>query len=663
MRFAWSRTRTLSLALSLSTLVTVAARSQESTPLQDLLNGAAAAEQARQYEQAASLYERALASPALSGQVPGVAIEARTRLATDYYLLHRYQDSLNSLPNDDRKTSSSESWPAQAWLVAGLDRLELGEVPEAENALRKTLELNPDSGTARLALGDALARAGRMADAALEYAEQTRRTPSQPDAWYKLGLAYAQLSTAVAQDFANRRPSDPVGQLLLAEGLVDQGDDLSAARALFRLLHADPKQLQANADLGAALLELGYPKAAEGRFQKELAANPDCPSAELGLAETASLRGDWTAVNSSLGRLHRTAPGEFARLVELQAPGTLRDAWRRGTLTLPPSFSSSSIGGLWKAWLSGADTLPDLGTETAGSSCARVAGKTAAAPGLWLPEACYRVLRARLIAKKELTLEERLKLPEAEFRLDHAEAARREAERLLRSQPSSGWGVYWLSQSYGALAQDCFAKVTAQKSDSARVHEMLAHYWAGRHYYPRAQSEYLAAVQLAPELPDLHLGLATVYMASSQWTEAEQELKRTLELAPASGLANYELGDAYVEQQRWDLALDPLRKAAQDPTLAAKARVELARAESENGDIGRAVEDLLPVLGEDRDGQVHYRLAELYRKLGDKEKMREALAAFRKLQQASLDAGQSELDELDREREAPANPAAPPGPP
>src|SRR5215831_6542463 len=157
--------------------------------LQSELRIAATAEQAGHYEEAATLYQRLLLSIPDSSQAdPSLVVHVRTRLATDYYLLHRYRESLEAVAPLTAKGSRYNHLPAQAWLVQGLDCLELGQLPEAMASLRRTLELNPDSGTARLALGDVLARSGRIHEAVKEYEEQTERTPSLPDAWYKLGL-------------------------------------------------------------------------------------------------------------------------------------------------------------------------------------------------------------------------------------------------------------------------------------------------------------------------------------------------------------------------------------------------------------------------------------------------------------------------------------------
>jgi len=624
----------------------------QDSKLQDVLGAAASAERAGQYEQAARLYQQALSSPDLPSADLAAAVDVRTRLATDYFLLHRYEDSLKAVAPLTSGGSRSARAPAQAWLVDGLDRLELGQLAQAEASLRKALSVNPDSGTARLALGDALARDGRMEEAAKLYEQETQRTPSQPDAWYKLGLAYAQLSTKVARSYQEKHADDLVGQQLAAEGLVDQGDDLAAARSLFRLLHLSPTQPQLNADLGAALVELAYPKAAEEHFRQELAHNPECHEARLGVAETATLRGDWAQVASALDALNNSQPRQFKLLLELQPPGTLRDASRRGTINVPAEFAASPAGALWKTWLEGADTLPSFAPSPATPGCARGSSEARNALGVWLSDNCYEALRESLANQKALSSQQRLKLAEAEFRTGHWEAALRHAQEVFQADPSSGWAVYWISKAYGMLAQDCFEKVTSQNPDSARVHEMLAHYWSGRHYYPRAKAEYLAAIKMAPELPDLHLGLATVQLASSDWEGAEAELKRTLQLAPGSTLAEYELGDAYLQQQRFDLAAEHLRKAVSDTTLGIKVRIDLAEAESESGQTDKAIEDLLAIAGQDQDGQVQYRLAKLYHKLGDKQREKEALLAFRRLQDASIQASGSELVELDQEREA-----------
>jgi tetratricopeptide (TPR) repeat protein len=611
------------------------------------LQAASVAERSGRYEEAAALYQQFLSRTDDSSADPSTLVHARTRLATAYFLLHRYRESLEAVAPLTSNKSRYAGVPAQAWLVDGLDRLELGQLPEAIASFERTLALNPASGTARLALGDAFVRSGRLEEAAREYEEQTRAT-SVPDAWYKLGLAYARLAAQVSEDFTQKFPASAVGQQLAAEALLATGDDQGAAGVLLRLLRQVSTQPQSHADFGAALLELGYTKAAEDQFREELSQDPDCPLARLGLAETASLRGDWEGAVSSIERAARSNARELARLLELPPPGPLRDAWRQGKVRLPPRLSESPGGKLWKSWLGNSGSLPMSARADAGRSCSLPSSKAASTPGLWLSEACYQRLRVSLRSKKPLSPEERIKLAEAEFRLGGYQAARRQAKQVLESNPRNEWGVYWLSKSYDELAQSCFSKVASLNPESARVHQMLGDYYARRHNLPRAKAEYVAAIQLAPDLPDLHLGLGTVCWADGEWTEAEKELERTLELAPGSAVAHYELGNAYVQQRRWQSAIDHLRRIVDDPAVGVKARLDLATAEAEMGQVRRAIEELLPVAGKDQDGEIHYRLAALHRKLGEKDQAQEALATFKRLQNASPKVDRRELEALDR---------------
>jgi tetratricopeptide (TPR) repeat protein len=241
------------------------------------------------------------------------------------------------------------------------------------------------------------------------------------------------------------------------------------------------------------------------------------------------------------------------------------------------------------------------------------------------------------------------KLAEADFRLGDYEASRAEAERLRNRQQRNAWAAWWLAHSYDALAYACFEKLASINPNSARVHEILAQTDAEHYQWNRAEKEYEEAIRLEPTLPDLHLGLGTAYWQAGQWTEAERELKTTLELNPASAVANYELGDALVEQHQWQAAIPCLQKAIQDEAVAYRARLDLAQAEEETGDARLAIEDLLPVAAQDRVGVLHYRLAILYRKVGEITQAQTALAQSQHLRQDSAQKAQLDVQQAEEE--------------
>ena len=628
-------------------------RVDSQTTYQEELKLANEASNSKRFEEAISHYRRVFEDTASRAIPRSVLVEAQTGLASAYFMLHRYRESLDTLKPliPSSEIASRKQIPSEAWLVQGLDYLELNQLADAIYSFRQCLARDPNSANARLALGDALARSDRLEEAAKEYEDQTRRTPSLADAWYKLGLAHSALADGLLGDSERKSSGNVVALQLVAEELLNKGSNLLAAKSLFHLLHDAASHAGAHADLGHALLELGYAKSAESQFHKELAVDPNSPLAQFDLAQIAALRGDWDEVSAELGKVSGLYPRAFRLLLEFPPAGLLRQAWIEKKTQIPTTFAGSSSGELWKAWLDGSEVTaaPAQKKTSASGSCL---GNILSPPGAWLPEACYEVLRVRLRTQKALSAEEKAKLAETEFRLGHYQAALQAASLTLQADGDSDWGAYWLTKSQGALADECFARVAALNPDSPRVHQMLAKQYAVGLEYAKAKAEYEAAIRLAPDLADLHLGLGTMYWRTDDWPQAEKEFLKALDLAPASAMARYRLGNTYVQESRWDDAIEQLRRVANDASVSVSARLDLAKAESELGQTREAIRDLLPLVAQDSDGEVHFRLAALYRKVGDGTRAQEALEVFRKLRAAALQADKDELDELDREQGA-----------
>lgn len=649
------------------------------------LTAAAAAEKSGDYEQAARKYREFLATVGSSTPTSAV-IEGRTRLATALFMLHRYRESLEALdplgfpssrrPNPGTQTSSQQAKaagiPAQAWLVRGLDDLELNQLAEAIRSLRRALALDEASGTARLALGDALARNGELNEAADVYREQLQRAPGTVDAWYKLGSVYEELAGKLTGEFARKQGNEVLVSQLSAEQALDRGDYWGAVKALFPVVkpasRADrgaskPKtgsfpapavrapafQPGLHATFGAALLQLGYPYAAEREFQAELSRDPGCLPAELGMVQIEALRSNWDAALDIFGRLMTLYPVELARQLESPPVSLLAEAVKKQQASLPAQLANSAAGKLWNEWLASAGLDSRSRLDSAPGSCPAPPPQQEQKPGYWMSEACLTQLLNRLGARKNLNESERHQRAEAEYRLGDYQAAADDSRALLREAPADSWAYYWLVKSYSALGGVCFEKLAEVGPDSARVHEILARYHSDRQQLAAARTEYEAALRLDPALPDLHLGLGTVYWQSGDWTRAEAELSKALELSPGSGVAAYELGDCFVQQHQWQAAASPLERALLDPAVERRARLDLAKAQAELGETGPAIKNLTLLAVGDRDGEVHYRLATIYRKIGDPARAQEALAQSEALRKASDQLGPGQIEALEQE--------------
>jgi tetratricopeptide (TPR) repeat protein len=620
-----------------------------------------------QLEQTAATYEKFLHEPPAGTSKASVA-EIRARLGTIYFLLHRYQDSLQVFEGispevacslkSARRTPSANAWlsvPAQVWLVGGMDDLGLNRIPEATACLRRAVQLQPKNATARLALGDALARSNRMEDALKEYEQQTRQTPQLTEAWYKLGLAHSFIAAQPASATPARNQGVVLRQME-AEQSINQGRYLDGAHALSRLVRDAPNQPGIHAALGHALLEIGYPESAESQLRKELVVDPANPRAHLDLAQTAALRGNWEEVRKQLTAVSAAQPLALTRLLQMVPSGMVQQAWDQKKMHIPDEFAETSIGGLWRAWMEQSQLIQVRGSvgDAGGAKCP-VGTSAAQAPGFWLPEDCYGQLIASLTQAKETSLSKRIKLAEAQFRMERYDSALQTARSILNSDREDEWGLYWFRNAHRALARQCLLKVADLDPNSARAHQMLAQDYAAWLQYPRAKKEYQAAIALAPGQSDLHLGLGTAYWRTDDLPQAEKELKLTLELAPESALARYELGDIYIQQTEWEQAFEQLRKVPPNSSVVYESTLDLAKAESELGKTSEAIDSLLAVASRDQDGQAHFLLASLYRKLGETEHAQQALETFKQLRATSVQAEKDDWGTLQEDQAAHTN--------
>jgi len=635
-------------------------------------------ESPEQIAHAAARYESFLADPPPSTPLSELTA-VRVRLGTAYFMLDRYPDSLKALAPvlavDSQKPASAAAasgritstdpnvslMRAQAWLVCGLDHLKLNQAADAVSPLRRALALNAANANARLALGDALARSNRMEEAEKQYEEQLRMTPSLPDAWYKLGMVHIQLAADWRSALTKKSESSALSQQLIAESMLAGEQNWDAARVLLQLSKAAPGTPGVHADLGRALFALGYAKSAANEFRNELSFDPEDPVAMLGLAQSAVLQEQWRDANAELDRLADSHLQQLARLAESAPAGPLRQAWNDGTVKLPPNAAATPEGMFWKSWLAGssltADTLSSLSGHP--TACISLSPVEEATPGQWLSESCYRRLSKQLQSRRQLSSAAQVKLVEALFRLGEYNQAMQQAQTLLRSRRDDEWGAYWLSKAHSELAGDCFVKLAMLDPSSPRVHQMLAERYMGWGQFSQAVAEYQMAIRLAPSLPDLYLGLGDTYTRMLDWPDAVTQYKKTIELAPGSLAAQAQLGHAYVKLGQWKLAIAQLSQIPNSAPQALTVRLDLATAEDLAGETRQAIADLLPFQSEDKDGEVHYRLAVFYRRIGDLGHAKEAMQSFQSLRAAELAVSHEEIQALEDEKQS-SNAAIPP---
>jgi len=645
-------------------LVAAVAYSFAQVSTRNELAAASAAEKAGRYSEAAKHYEDFLA--ATPPRVPANEIaNARLHLAIDQFMAHCYQESLHALVPliESASNRTRDHLPAKVWIIAGLDELELNKLDNAIRDLRWGLLADPASGTARLALGDALARSGHLVEAIHQYREQAKRTPAVVEVWYKIGMAEEVLAKISRKQFEQTNSESPISRLLEAHQSLERDDGLGAARILLPLASQKKRRSASlsadffpgvHSSLGEALLDEGYLRAAQQEFQRELTGNPASAPAYFGLAEIDTLDSHWDAFRSRVHHLMIFNPHYLENRLTKRPPAPLRNAWTSNLLRVPPTMAETTEVQLWISWIK-ANGISRVQIEPQRQvPCTAIPGLEASTPGFWLPESCAVDLSKELESKHSPSPTQIAKLAEIEFQLGHFEKAQDAAMRAANGGPpgslTSEWGTYWLIRSAEALSLAAFEKAAAINPNAPRVRQLLAQNYADHLQWGKAIEEYQAALRLSPHLVGLHFGLGTVYWQAGDWKEAQVQLQQTLQISPESTVAAYELGDTDVNLHQWKEALPYLRKAVADPETSRQARIDIAKVESELGRYQEALAELKVLANDDQDGQIHFRMGLLYRKMGETEKASQAFAESQRLHLARDAATVTRMEELEQDR-------------
>ncbi len=157
-----------------------------------------------------------------------------------------------------------------AHVVRGIALAAQGDVPTAEEALRRALELAPDHLEATIALTRVLVSTGRV-ESGLDMASSlVERHPHDPDLWMHFGLLLAETGRYQEAVLCFERvvaldPGSVPGHQNLAAALRDSGREFDSATVWERVVRMAPRSLD-------AWINLGRMRLAHGRFDEAIVA-------------------------------------------------------------------------------------------------------------------------------------------------------------------------------------------------------------------------------------------------------------------------------------------------------------------------------------------------------------------------------------------------------
>jgi tetratricopeptide (TPR) repeat protein len=463
--------------------------------------------------------------------------------------------------------------------------------------LQKVIELAPAFPRAHLALGKALLREGKIAEAVASLQEASRLAPTSGEAHYQLGLALARAGRKEEAAAELRQGRELVAEddraqnasLDIAEGraALEKGEVEQAAARFRRALRLRPDSSEARRSLAEALArDGGAPPAAA----------PPEPAAKAPAAPAASTSAALAATSGV------SAVDDPARVAELE--GFIRDSRFKEVEPLLAKYVEQRPGSSW-GWYALGYSL--FAQQKIGDSIKALARSL---------ELDIRNAEAHKILGRNLMI------------IGRFDAAQIEFEQAIRYKP-----------------------------DSAEIHYNLGKLFSIQDNWEPARKALDQAVRLDPSYVEAVDALGFALEALGDDAGAVEKYTQAIALDEQRGgrftAAHVNLSAYYNRTDQPALALEHARKAIELDDQSDRAWFQKARADERQGRLEEAAQALnRAIVINPRASTYFYVLAGVYRRLGWTDEQKKALETFKRLEQES--------NELDRKRRSVGG-ATPPG--
>lgn len=603
------------------------ASSQQPAPLESLLASAQQAQARGDFESAADFYRKAVAVR------PEVA-ELWANLGLMYYQTGKDEEAIGAF----RRAIRLKPDLFVPHLFLGLDYSRIKRFQVAIPYLKQATLLHPTDPQAQTALGQAYAASGRTRLAIDAYRRTVQLVPEKADGWYHLGVAYLEQVEADARILLARHKDSVYVHALAADNFAEQQAFTRAADAYRTTLASQSFPPGTHAAYGFVLLCLHDLPGAERELNAELASDPRSLMAKLGFARLQIEQGEgkkgvnqiveiWKSdasflqANASVFSRGLSAP----KIAELQ--GILQEGRTAGEVPeeVVAMLQSNARGGSIADLRQGSSLTTDGSERSTGRAVSHVPRR----------EECAGASVARLPQPTAKSL--RL-LASCGYSTGKYQTAVGAAEKLALNPATEAEGLYWETRAEQKLASEALAYASAMDSNSPTLHVLLGDLYRQREYYPDAEQEYRKALAVQPEDAGALLGLSLSLMVDSHVDEALHLTEAALKKNPDDPELNAVMGEIFSRQNDFAAAEPYLKKALLEkalntkPELAPHVHALLGRVYAETNRTQDAINELNMGLTDDKDGHIHYQLARLYLKVGDRDSAKKALDASERLQ-------------------------------
>lgn len=603
---------------------------QQSDAFESLLASAQQAQARSDFQAAAELYRQAVALH------PEIA-ELRANLGLMYYQTGNNGQAAEAF----RQAIRLNQTLFVPNLFLGLKYVKLKQFNEAIPYLKRAAISKPTDVQAQLGLGQAYVRSGSTRLALSAYSRATQLSPEDAAVWYHLGLSYLEQVEADARILLTRHKDSAYLQALIADTFSEQRAFIQAGDAYKAALALSQYPPGTHAAYAFVLLNRHDLPAAESELKAELTSTPGSLLAKLGLARLHVEQGATAQATKELERIWETDAGfiraNAARFNDGLSQPTLSELQRVLEQELNGGQISKDVVAVVRS--GGTYDAPRVKPATTNADVSARSTKTslANAPELYASgkyRECTDLLASRLqlLQAKDLRLLTSCAYSTGDYRNGFDAAA-----ILTTNAGTKAEGLYWETKSAQKLASEALSRASELDSSSPKLHVLLGDLYRQRDYFPDAEQEYRKALALQPEDTGALFGLSLALLADQQTDEAfrlaQAALQRSIDDAELNGL----MGEILCAQRQYSEAEPYLKKALNTKLeLVPHVHALLGKVYAQTDRTQQAIAELKLGLADDKDGSLHYQIARLYLKTGNRNSAKEAFEVSDRMHREGL---------------------------
>ncbi len=579
---------------------------------ESLLASAQQAQARGDFEAAAEFYRKAVG---IHPEVP----ELRANLGLMYYQAGKDQLAIGAF----RQAIRLKPGLFVPNLFLGLDYVKLKQFKEAIPYLIRAAQSKPTDAQAQLGLGQAHAGIGNTRLAIHSYLRANEIDPSNANVWYHLGVVYLEQVEADARVLLTRYKDSGYVQALVADTFTEQHALVQAADAYKEALSLSSFPPDTHANYGFVLVSRHDFPSAEHEFNAELASNPGSLVAKLGLARVRLEQGEVDESVKGIVGVFKADPGFLASNASRFSAGLAPEK----RVALDGVLEQHQTVGETTELLALFRNVPPEQRSPEAPKIAAATDKSLASDATGFYEAgkytqCSAALAPTVetVPPKDLQL-----LATCAYLSGETRTAFEAARRLAASPATEAEGLYWETKSAELLATEALARAGELDSSSPKLHVLLGDIHRQRRSFSDAEQEYHKALTLKPDDIGGLFGLSLALLGDGQTNEALRQAQAALEKSPDDPALNAVMGEILCARSDFAGAEGYLKKSLNTkPEYVPHVHALLGKVYARTNRIQRAIVELKLALADDKDGQVHYQIARLYLKVGDRDSAKQA---------------------------------------